>query len=288
MALLAVPNFSEGRDRLVVEAIAVALTVSSGARLLDVHSDPTHNRTVYTLSGTAAQLSDGLVDGARAATGHIVMGTHRGAHPHVGALDVAPFVYTDPADARERGRAIAGALLTADRLAAELAIPVFLYGILTAGRVTRAGVRRGGPSSLASRMAAGDATPDFGPSTLHARAGATLVAARPPLIALNFELAAPASVEDARRIAAHIRQGGAGGLPGLRAIGIELSGPVAQVSTNIEDPDATRPAQVLAAVQQHAAVSTAELVGLPPARFLVDFPDNMPIRHRRTLEEALT
>lgn len=285
MALLAVPNFSEGCEQLAIADIAAALTSGTGARLLDTHSDRDHNRTVYTLAGDAAQLCDALVEGARASIYHTDMNTHRGAHPHIGALDVAPFVYTEAAD---RGRAAAAALLTADRIASELEIPVFLYGILTDDTVTRAAVRRGGPSSLASRIAAGDAIPDFGPRRLHPRAGATLVAARPPLIALNFELAAPATLATAKAVAALIREGGDDGLVGVRAIGIELSGPVPQVSTNIEDPERTRPAQVLAAVQRHAAVRAAELVGLPPERFLTDFPSDVPLKNRRTLEERLT
>jgi glutamate formiminotransferase/glutamate formiminotransferase/formiminotetrahydrofolate cyclodeaminase len=284
VTLLAIPNVSEGRDPQVIAAIATALTAHSGATLLDTHSDADHNRTVYTLTGTAQQLSDSLLAGARAAVAHIDMRTYAGAHPHVGALDVAPFVHTEPA---QRGLAAAAALSTADRLAEELGIPVFLYGSLTAHRVSRAAVRRGGPSSLASRIAANDATPDFGPHALHPRAGATLVAARPPLVAFNVELAAPATHEDARAIAALIREGGAEGLPGVRAIGIALSGGVAQVSTNLEDPDRTRPAAVLAAIARHAPVAAAELVGLPLARHFADFPDDVPVKYRRMLEEAL-
>ena len=204
--LLAVPNFSDGRDQRVISAVAAALVGESGATLLDTHSDAVHNRTVYTLVGTAAQLSDSLIEGARAGIEHIDLSTHEGAHPHVGVLDVAPFVYTELGD---RGLAAAAALTTADRLAAELHIPVFLYGILTANQVTRPAVRRGrARPRLASRMAANDASPDFGPRQLHASGGATLVAARPPLVAFNVELAAPATATDARAIAALIREGG--------------------------------------------------------------------------------
>jgi glutamate formiminotransferase len=136
-------------------------------------------------------------------------------------------------------------------------------------------------------MAAGETTPDFGPRRLHPRAGATLVAARPPLVALNFELAAPADLADAKRIAARIREGGPEGLPAVRAIGVQLRGAVAQVSTNLEDPSVTTPAQVLRAVQRHAPVSTTELVGLAPTRAFADFPSEVPVKHRRMLEELL-
>jgi glutamate formiminotransferase len=277
VTLLAIPNFSEGRNRDTIATIGVAL--GRNATVLDVHSDGDHNRTVFTLTGTAPGLVDALVAGAGAAAGAIDIFTHQGAHPHVGSLDVAPFVHTEPAD---RGRAAAAALLTADRLATEHGIPVFLYGSLTDHRVTRAALRRGGPAALASRIAAADAVPDFGPAKLHPRAGATLVAARPPLIAFNLELAAPATVADARRIAGEIRT-----LPGVRALGIELTGAVAQVSTNLEEPDVTSPAAVVAAVARHARIATAELVGLPPARYFADFPTDIPVKHRRMLEEAL-
>lgn len=277
MALLAIPNFSEGRDRGTIAAIAAAL--SQSATVLDIHSDPDHNRSVYTLTGTASGLSDALVAGAAVAVSCIDINAHEGAHPHVGSLDVAPFVHTEPAD---RGRAAAAALLSADRIATEHGIPVFLYGSLTGHRVTRADLRRGGPVSLASRIAVGEVIADFGPGALHPRAGATLVAARPPLIAFNLELAAPATVEDARSIAAEIRR-----LPGVRALGIQLGGAVAQVSTNLEAPELTSPAAVVQAVARRARIATAELVGLPPARYFADFPADLPIRHRRMLEEAL-
>jgi glutamate formiminotransferase len=277
VTLLAIPNFSEGRNRDTIATIGVAL--SRHATVLDIHSDGDHNRTVFTLTGTAPGLVDALVAGAGAAADAIDIFTHEGAHPHVGSLDVAPLVFTEPA---EHGRAAAAALLTADRIAAEHGIPVFLYGSLADHRVTRAALRRGGPAALTSAMAARELIPDFGPRAPHPRAGATLVAARPPLIAFNLELAAPATVADAREIAAEIRR-----LPGVRALGIELGGGVAQVSTNLEQPELTSPAAVLSAVARHARVATAELVGLPPARFFADFPADLAIRHRRMLEDAL-
>ena len=144
----------------------------------------------------------------------------------------------------------------------ELGLPVFLYGELTAAKegspVTRAELRRGGVAGLAERMAgrgAGGLRPDFGPPRMHPRAGATLVAARPPLVAFNLQLAPPASIEDARAIAALIREGGTEGLPGLRAIGSGLAGGVAQVSMNVERPLELPLAAVVQAVRHHAAVA---------------------------------
>jgi len=216
--LLAVPNLSEGRDAVAVAEIADAFA-AGGARLLDIHSDPDHNRSVVTLSGEPGALGHSLLAGAREAVERIDLTAHRGLHPHVGALDVAPLVHLA---AQTRGAACAEALLAADLISAELAIPVFLYGALAGGR-TRAELRRGGPAQLARRMRDGELQPDFGPPEAHPTAGATLVAARPPLVAFNVELAPPATKADAMGIAAGIREGGPAGLPGVRAIGLELA-----------------------------------------------------------------
>jgi glutamate formiminotransferase/glutamate formiminotransferase/formiminotetrahydrofolate cyclodeaminase len=151
---------------------------------------------------------------------------------------------------------------------------VFLYGELGGGR-TRAELRRGGVVGLAQRIATGELRPDFGPSHPHPSAGATLVAARPPLVAFNLQLAPGATVADARRIAALIREGGKEGLPGLRAIGVELKGGIAQVSMNVERPSEMTLAMVVSAVRRHAALASAELVGLAPRAALRGFPEGL-------------
>ncbi|MDE3133845.1 MAG: hypothetical protein KGL15_07260, partial [Acidobacteriota bacterium] len=232
------------------------------------------------------RLVDGLVAGARAAIERLDIARHDGSHPYVGMLDVAPIVYMDPAD---RGAACAQALVLADRLGHELEIPVFLYGELTQGRITRAQIRRGGPRELQHRIQAGELVPDFGPRRLHPRAGAVLVSARPPLIAFNVELAPPATLETAQRIAALIREGGREGLPTVRAIGLTLPhrDGVAQVSTNVEDYRRTNLATVVAAIARHATPLRAELVGLPPREAFEGFPDDLPVANRRYLEDAL-
>ncbi len=279
-ALLAIPNVSEGRDAVAIEAIGAAFD----ARLLGIHSDPDHHRSVFTLAGQPGSLAGAVLQGAAEAVRRVDLNRHIGIHPRVGAIDVAPIVYLEPAD---RGAACAEALVLADRLGEELGLPVFLYGELAAGR-TRAELRRGGPARLAERIEAGELRPDFGPRRLHATAGAVLVAARPPLIAFNVELAAPASVEDARDIAARIREGGVEGLEGVRAIGLWLDARgVAQVSTNVEDHRAVPLARVLAAIARHATPSRAELVGLAPRVAFEGFPDDLPVANRRTVEDAL-
>jgi glutamate formiminotransferase len=279
--LLAVPNVSEGRDAAVLDALGAAFA-SGGARVLDRHADPDHHRSVFTLAGPPGSLAAALVAGARAAVERIDLTRHDGVHPRVGAIDVAPVVYLDDAT---RGAACAEALLLADRLGHELELPVFLYGALAGGR-TRAELRRGGPAALARRLAAGELAPDAGPPRLHPTAGAVLVAARPPLLAFNLEVAA--TLDEARAIAARIREGGEEGLPGVRAIGLELArGGVVQVSTNVEDHRAVTAAAVVEAVRRHAPVTGAELVGLAPSAAFAGFPADVPVRNLRLIEDAL-
>jgi len=280
LTLLAVPNVSEGRDAAVLEAIGAAFA-GGGARVLDVHADPDHHRAVFTLAASSGVLAAALVEGARVAVQRIDLREDRGLHPHVGALDVAPVVHLDEA---RRGAAVAEALVLGDRLGAEVGLPVFLYGALAGGR-TRARLRAGGREGLAERGTA----PDFGPRALHPSAGATLVTARGPLVAFNLELAPPAGLAEARAIAAALRESGPEGLPGLRAIGLTLAarGGVAQVSCNVEDHRALPLARLLAAVERHAPVAEAELVGLAPQAAFDGWPERVAIRNRATVEERL-
>ncbi|MGZ4175422.1 MAG: glutamate formimidoyltransferase [Solirubrobacteraceae bacterium] len=278
--LLAYPNVSEGKDQPTIDRIAKAF----GDALLDVHSDVDHHRSAYTLAGQPGELAQAVVRGARQAISSIRLDAHEGVHPRVGAVDVAPIIYLDPKD---RGAAAAEALVLADMLATELDLPVFLYGVLANGR-TRAELRRGGPAELQRRIDAGELRSDFGPPNLHPTAGAVLVAARPPLVAFNVELEAPATVADAKRIAAHIRESGDEGLPGLRAIGLWLAeSGLAQVSTNVEDHRATPLRAVVEAVARHAPVAGAELVGLAPEAAFDRFPPDIPLRGYATIEESL-
>lgn len=289
--LIAVPNVSEGRNRAAVHAIGAAY-VAAGARLLDTHVDPDHHRAVHTLAGVPGALGRALAAGAEETIRQIDLRTPRGIHPHVGALDVCPVVVLDPA---REGAAVLEALVAAEQIG-RLGVPVLLYGSLGEGR-TRAELRRGGPAGLAERLLAGELRPDFGPARIHDTAGAVLVGVRPPLLAFNVELAGPATVDDARRIAALIREGGAEGLPGVRAIGLRLDhaeglaatvgATVAQVSCNVEDHREVPLARLVAAVARHADVAACEVIGLPPTAAFDGFPDGVPVRGRRTLEDAL-
>jgi glutamate formiminotransferase/glutamate formiminotransferase/formiminotetrahydrofolate cyclodeaminase len=265
---------------VLIEQLANAFN----ARLLNIHSDPDHNRSVFTLAGPPSELSHAVLEGGRVATRSIDIAKHRGLHPRVGAIDVAPIVHLSDAD---RGAACAEALVLADLLGEQLGLPVFLYGELAQGR-TRAELRRGGPEGLAERIRSGDIRPDFGPRRPHPTAGAVLVAARPPLVAFNVELAPPATVEDAKAIAARIREGGPEGLRSVRAIGLWLERrSVAQVSINVEDSRATPLAAVIAAISNHAQAAEAELVGLAPAQAFDGFPRSISVRDWATIEDAL-
>jgi glutamate formiminotransferase / 5-formyltetrahydrofolate cyclo-ligase len=284
--LIAVPNVSEGRDAAALERIERAF---APARFLDLHADPDHGRSVFTLAAPQGELSRGLVSGARAVAGAVDLARHRGAHPHVGALDVLPVVYRSEA---ERGPACAEALTAAARIGAELDVPVVLYGELATRpeHRERAWLREGGPAGLARRIEAGEVRPDFGPARAHPTAGVVLAAARPPLVAFNVDLATD-DVALARAIAAEIRESN-GGLAGVRAIGLLLADRGrAQVSTNVHDHLATPLREVVAAVRARAPVAEAELVGLAPRAAFEGFPGDVPLRgfdpERHLLEDVL-
>ena len=270
--LLAVPNFSEGRRLGTLHEIVDAF--SSGApELLDFHFDTRHNRTAVTIAGRQDLLGPALLAGARAAVERIDMREHQGAHPCIGALDVCPLVYLR---ADDRGLADRSALDAAERIAAELEVPVFLYGELATAsdRRERAFFRRGGLPDLARRMQSGELKPDRGPDEPHPTAGATLVTARPPLAAFNL-LLDTRELEVGKQIAAGLREAG-GGLPGVRAIALELEDGI-QISTNVHDPVSVPLRRVVAEVERlgepsGASPTSAELVGLVPQAALDGFP----------------
>jgi glutamate formiminotransferase len=263
LPLESVPNFSEGRDAATIEALRSAL--AAHADVLDVHSDQDHNRSVFTLVGDDTSLVEALLAGVASARERIDLRSHEGAHPRIGAADVVPIVALDPDD-RERARDCA--LRLADRIGAELGLPVFLYGD-SAPQRGPAFYRRGGPAELQRRIDAGDVRPDYGPARLDERAGGVIVGARRPLIAFNVNLATD-DVEIARAVAAVVRERG-GGFPGVRALGLFLPrAGHAQVSMNVEDYEAAALHEIVRRVDEEARlrgveVAGAELVGLMPA-----------------------
>jgi len=289
--LLTVPNVSAGREEHTVAQIARAFAPAAGPgpRLLDVHQDPDHDRSVFTIAGRQGELAEALLRGATTVVDRVDLRAQEGVHPRVGALDVAPLVYLDETD---RGAACAEALTAAALIGEDLGLPVFLYGDLATdpARRERADLRAGGPQSLAERIKSGDLRPDYGPARAHPSAGATLVTARPPLVAFNLELETD-DVELARRIAASVRESG-GGFAGVRALGLMLADRGrAQVSLNVHDPLAAPLGHLVAAVRTEAPVACAELVGLAPKAAFEGFPDDLPVRGfdpaRHLIENAL-
>lgn len=264
---LAVPNVSEGEHPPTLRAFEDAIG-ARGAHVLDRHTDADHGRSVLTVAGDPLSVQDGLVALAGECLDRIDLRRHRGTHPRVGALDVAPIVAREPEDL---GLACEIAHGLANRIGEELMLPVFLYGAVASHpeRVRPHHFREGGVEGLAARVEEGEIAPDAGPPRLHPTAGAVLVGVRGPLIAWNVELPT-GSLTEARAIAARVRESG-GGLPALRALGLYLGGAgVPQVSMNLEDYRATPPLAAVAAVRREAErlgveAGDSELVGLIPA-----------------------
>ncbi|HEY8236310.1 MAG TPA: glutamate formimidoyltransferase [Gaiellaceae bacterium] len=253
LPLESVPNFSEGRDRVTLDALAGAL--SARARLLDVHADADHNRSVFTLVADEEDLVEALVAAIACARERIDLRRHEGAHPRVGAADVVPVVPVRPADMERAKRA---ALALAERVGGELELPVFVYGELAAGRGP-AFFRAEGLEGLRRRVESGELAPEFGPARIEERSGAVLIGARRPLIAFNVNLRG--ELEAARKTAAAVRERD-GGFPGVRALGLELPrAGLVQVSMNVEDWEAAALHDLLAAIEREAAARGAEVVG---------------------------
>jgi glutamate formiminotransferase len=269
-ALECVPNVSEGRRPEAVARMTAAVTSVPGVRLLDVSSDPDHNRSVLTLAGEPGDLIPALLALYEAALAEIDLRRHEGVHPRVGAVDVVPFVPL-------AGAGMADAVAAAEALAAEVArrfeLPVYLYEQASRypGRAERrslADIRRGGFEGFPARLADPAWAPDFGPARVHPTAGVTVIGARFFLIAFNAVLDTP-DVAVARAVARQVRESG-GGLPAVRAMGVYLaSRGRAQVSMNLLDYRRTPVLRALDRVRQAAAalgarVQECELIGLMP------------------------
>jgi glutamate formiminotransferase len=251
LPLESVPNFSEGREQSTIDAIGDAL--GEHARLLDVHTDADHNRSVFTLVGSDGELVSALHAAVGVALERIDLRQHEGAHPRIGAADVVPLVPLRPADL-ERARETAAEL--GQRLADDFELPVFMYAPPARGP---AFYRRGGLAGLARRLDSGELVPDYGPARLHRTAGAVIVGARHPLIAFNVNL--KASLETAREIASLVRETG-GGFPGVRALGLALPrAQLVQVAMNVEDWEAAALVDVVARIEAEALARGAEVVG---------------------------
>lgn len=265
----AVPNFSEGRDLEKVGRIANAVRAVPGVRVLGLTSDADHNRSVLTLAGEEEPLLQAAVTLARACAEEIDLASQTGEHPRVGSLDVLPFVPLEGATLEDAAR-LAN---RAGEAIGKMGFAVYLYEHAATAdhRRNLADVRRGGYEGLAARADSEGWVPDYGPSELDPARGAVVVGARPFLVAYNAFLDT-AEVEVARGISARLRERD-GGLPGVKAIGLEVAGK-AQVSMNLVDlgktslPAAVERVRELAA-ERGASVESTELIGLMPLEALL-------------------
>ena len=288
-----VPNISEGRDGAVIRALSDAIE-AAGVRLVDVHADVDHHRSVFTYLGPVDQVERATLALARAAVRLVDLTQHRGVHPRTGVVDVVPFVPL-------RGATMQDAVATAHRvgraLAESLGVPVFFYGAAAtaADRRELPVVRRGGFEALAARMKQPEWRPDAGPAAPHPTAGATLVAARPPLIAFNAVLDG-GDPQTAQAIAIAVRES-SGGLPAVRAMGVWLaSRRAAQVSMNLLDYRRTPVATVADRLEDEARrrgtrVREYELVGCAPAVAVAPWPPHLAtiagLKKSQLLDEGL-
>jgi len=267
LSLECVPNVSEGRRPEVVARLAAAVSAVPGVRLLDLSSDPDHNRSVLTLAGDAAGLHKALLALYRAAVAEIDLTRHQGVHPRVGAVDVVPFV---PLGDTPMAAAVAAAERLAPEVARRFGLPVYLYerAARLPGRSALAEIRRGGFEGFPAKIGDPVWAPDFGSPRVHPTAGVTVIGARFFLIAFNAVLETP-DVALARAVARKVRESG-GGLPAVRAMGVYLATRgLAQVSMNLVDYRRTPILTALERVKAETAalgtrVAECELIGLVP------------------------
>ena len=266
-----VPNISEGRRTDVIQRLADSLKAVPGLSVLDVQSDPAHNRSVFTLAGDADALAAGvprLIEGAMAA---IDLRSHQGEHPRMGAVDVVPFI---PIDGVTMEACVQLAKSIAADVAARFSLPVYLYEEASSNpaRKNLEDIRRGEFEGLAAKMAEPAWAPDYGPATPHQSAGATVIGARMPLIAYNINLATN-RLDVAKKIASAVRMSG-GGLRYVKAMGIPLEDrDIVQVSMNLTNYEKTPIFRVFDLVKREAErygvqVLESEIVGLVPAAAL--------------------
>jgi len=274
-----VPNVSEGRDRRVIDGLADAVRAIPGVHLADVHADPDHHRSVFTLLGTPAAVQAGALALAAAVFESVDMRPHHGVHPRLGALDVVPFVPLRGLDASD---AVAAAHEVGRALGERHGVPVYFYGQAASrsDRQTLAHVRSGEYEGLAARLADPTHRPDVGAARFDPVRGATAVGARGILVAFNVWLDSQ-DLGAAREIARTVRES-SGGLPALQALGLAAaSDRRVQVSMNLLDTGRTSLARAFDAVSDVAtrrgiAIARSELVGLAPrAAFDGRAPDSV-------------
>jgi glutamate formiminotransferase/formiminotetrahydrofolate cyclodeaminase len=268
-----VPNFSEGRRPEVIAAIRSAISSIPGVAMLDVSSDPSHNRTVVTFAAPAESAVRAAFAGIAKARELIDLTKHTGEHPRIGATDVCPFI---PLDGATMDDCVALARELGAKVGAELGIPVFLYerAATRPDRANLADIRRGEFEKARDEIGTNpDRAPDFGPNRIHPTAGATVIGARPFLVAFNVYLGPASNLAVAKEVAKAVRTSG-GGLPAVKGLGLEVDGQ-AQVSMNLTDTDTTPIWRAydtvkLEAERRGVSPTWSEIVGLVPQRALFE------------------
>ncbi|HMJ86428.1 MAG TPA: glutamate formimidoyltransferase [Vicinamibacterales bacterium] len=271
MLIECVPNVSEGRRPDVIAAMVEALGRVAGVRLLDHSSDPSHNRSVFTLIGDSTGVEQAVLALFERATADIDLRTHTGEHPRLGAVDVVPFI---PIEGATMADCVALAKRVGAEVAARFGVPVYLYedASTNPARKNLEDIRRGEFEGLAARMATADWAPDFGPAAPHPSAGASVIGARMPLIAYNINLATD-RLDVAKKIAAAIRHS-SGGFRYVKAAGFKLEDRgIVQVSMNLTNYEKTPIFRVFETVKREAerygvSILESEIVGLVPAAAL--------------------
>ncbi|MGP8152658.1 MAG: glutamate formimidoyltransferase [Smithella sp.] len=262
-----VPNFSEGRDRKKIAAIAHVFKSFPGVRLADFSGDADHNRSVFTFLGKPEDVLEAALAACGKAVNLIDMREQVGVHPRLGAVDVVPFI---PLGKAKMKYAIDLAHTFGQQLYERFGVPIYFYGhaAMVPGRKELAAVRHGGYEALQSKMLNPDDAPDIGNPEFNARAGATAVGAREPLVAYNINLNSD-DLRLVRNIASQIREKN-GGLRNVRAIGVILKNHgVAQVSINLTNCKETPFKVIYDQVEKLAAergveILESELIGLVP------------------------
>jgi glutamate formiminotransferase len=268
-----VPNFSEGQNDAVLQALAATASSVPGAKLLDWSADKSHNRSVFTLAGDPDAVAEAAFALCREASERIDLRKHQGEHPRMGATDVIPFI---PIREMDMDECVALSKRVAERIWNELSIPVFLYesSARNPQRQDLSAIRKGQFEGMPQKLKDPAWIPDYGTTMPHPSAGVTAVGARMPLIAFNINLDTD-DLDIANTIARSIRASN-GGFPYCKAIGIELAERgIVQVSMNMTNYQQTPLHLVFEAVREQAAqrgvrILGSEIIGLSPAKALAD------------------
>ncbi len=271
-----VPNFSEGKNKEVIEKIVEEIRIMEDVKLLDYSMDKDHNRSVVTFVGEPEKVIEAAFNAVKVAAELIDMSTHKGEHPRMGATDVIPLVPISEVTMEE---CIEYSKKLGKRIGEELDIPVFLYeeSATSPHRVNLAKVRKGQYEGMAEKLKEEEWQPDFGPNTLNVKAGVTAVGARAPLVAFNVNLDTD-NIDIAKKIAKVVRASG-GGFTYCKALGIEIKERnIVQVSMNMVNYTKTSLFRVFDAIEREANrygvnVIGSEIIGLVPMQALIDVAD---------------